>query len=500
MLIPTGHENLEGRRWPWITIAIIAVNFLVFAFTYGGMEADSARAAEVKVKTLLLAAYHKNVEMSDQQQQMVASFQKSRPQQWEMMVDPERRPYGEAPMWDLEMREYDGNQANTEMAALDSEYKEILASSFIEKYAYFPTKGGLFSYISSSFLHAGWFHIIFNMWFLWLAGSVTEDAWGRIFYPLFYAGGCFASLWAHTTAHPDSIVGVVGASGAVAALMGAFLVRNFKTQINFVLVFIWGFIPRFYRFKSPAWLMLPLWLITQIFWGTMIGELGGVAYWSHVGGFVFGTAVAFGVKYSGWEKKMDAAIEKQTTWSVDPRVVEAGEIITRDPNAAIEKLTAVVAEQPENADALALLSKAYWQLNRQEENRDVLARLAKLHIKKRELDLAVENLDDFRNAGGENFPAPEWLAICRHLENIPNYERAAAEYEAYAKAYPADRMSVYALVAAARINLKNIHNKSEAARLYRAADASPVPHLDWEDAIKKGLRDSLAPDPQPVTA
>ncbi len=493
MLIPTGHENLQGRRWPWITIAIIVVNFLVFGLTYGNLEGQSLEANRIKDKTLMIAAYHQQAKLSENQQKFVEGFKKSRPKVWESITDPERRPYPGMERWDLEMREWDTRQANEELVSLDEQLSEIQTSSVIEKYAFYPTQKSFITYITSSFLHGGWFHIIFNMWFLWLAGSVIEDAWGRLIYSVFYTLACFASLIAHSMAHPDSVVGVIGASGAVAALMGAFLVRHFKTQINFLLIFFWGFIPRFYRFKSPAWAMLPLWLFIQLFWGMMVGEDAGVAYWSHVGGFLFGCAVALGLRYSGLEKKMDSAIDAQVGWSSDARIVEAGEILTRDPNGAVERLQAALAEQPENADALALLSKALWQLNRLEENRDALSRLVKLHIKKREMEHAVEVLDDFRSSGGEAFPATEWLAICRHLENVPNYERAAAEYEAYAKAYPAERMSVYALVAAARIQLRNLQNRTEAARLYRAADASAVPHLDWEEAIKRGLREASTP-------
>lgn len=487
MLIPTGHENLEGRRWPWVTIAIIVINLIVFAFSYSGLEADSERIGEMRKKVVLLAAYHRNVELSEQQAQFIESFKKTNPDAWEHYESPDRRPEN---TWDIEMRDYDAGQVNEELANLDSAYKEILSTSIIEKYAFYPTKGETLTYITSSFLHGGWFHIIFNLWFLWLAGSVTEDAWGRIAYAIFYTAACFVSLFAHTAANPDSWRGVIGASGAVSALMGAFLIRNFSTKINFMLIFFWGFIPRFYRFKSPAWLMLPLWFLSQVFWGSMLGENSGVAYWSHVGGFAFGTVVALGLKFSGFEKKMDAAIEAEVGWSTDPRIVEAGEIITRDPNGAIQRLQAVLAEHPDNMDALAMIAKAYWQVNRIDEHRATLATLAKLHIKKRDFDHALTEFDEFRQSGGENFPAAEWLAICRHLENIPSYERAASEYEAYAKAYPTEKMSVYGLVAAARINLKNLTNKSEAARLYRLADASAVPHLHWEDAIKRGLKDS----------
>jgi membrane associated rhomboid family serine protease len=495
MLIPTGHENLEGRRWPWITIAIILLNVVAFGASYSSMDSDSERGAEVRIKTLLLAAWHPQVTKTPAQQKLVESFQKSNPRVWAIMEDENRRPESR---WDIEMREYDHQQANEEMAALDAQLAEVQRTSVLERYAFFSDKRDAYRYVTSSFLHGGWFHIIFNMWFLWLAGSVMEDAWGRAIYPVFYGLACFVSLFAHGTAHPDSIKAVIGASGAVAALMGAFLVRFFSTRINFLLIFFWGFIPRFYRFQAAAWVMLPLWLGIQVFWGLMIGEDGGVAYWSHVGGFVFGTVTALGMKFSGMEKKVDAAIEAEVGWSSDPRVVRAGEILTRDPQGALAELQAVLAEHPQNLEALSLLAKAQWQAGQIEPSRETLAQLAKIHIKKREFEHALENFDEYRHSGGEKFPAAEWLAVCRHLENVPNYERAAAEYEAYAAAWPAERMSVYALVAAGRIQLKNLNNKSEAARLYRLADASAVPHLDWEEAIKKGLREAAAPAPVTV--
>ena len=171
MLIPTGHENLEGRRWPWITIGIIVLNFIVFGVTYSGLEADSERLSELHTKVLLLTAYHRDVQLSEGQSQFVESYKKTNPKMWERMEDPERRPEGK---WDVEMREYDLRQVNDELADLDTQTKELQSASVIEKYAFYPTKKEWRSYLTSSFLHAGWFHIIFNMWFLWLAGSVTD--------------------------------------------------------------------------------------------------------------------------------------------------------------------------------------------------------------------------------------------------------------------------------------------------------------------------------------
>jgi hypothetical protein len=108
------------------------------------------------------------------------------------------------------------------------------------------------------------------------------------------------------------------------------------------------------------------------------------------------------------------------------------------------------------------------------------------------MDAALQNFDDFVNSGSENFPPAEWMQLIRWFESQQNWERAAGEYERYAASHPTDRMAVYSLVSAARIQLKNLNNKSEAARLYRAAQSSPIPHLDWDDAISRGLREATA--------
>lgn len=490
MLFPLGHENLEGRRWPWITIGIIVLNFLVFGLTHGRMEDEARRIAQTKVHILLLEASHPYVEKSPEVAAMIERFKASKPKLWQMMQDPHRRPES---LWDLEMRDYEPWQANAAMARLSQEMQQNEQASFLEQYAFFAGKRTALSYLTAAFLHVGWFHILFNMWFLWLAGSVLEDSWGRIVYPIFYvACGAFA-FHMQAVADPGSLAAGVGASGAVAGLMGAFLVRYFRTKIHFVMFYFLGLLPRVWRFRSPAYIMLPLWLGLQVFSASQVGEFGdGVAYWAHIGGFLLGMVVALGLKFSGIEKKVDAAIEKKVTWTADPRIVEAGEILGGNPVRAVELLEPIVAEKPEVIEAWALLERAYWQKQDFENYRLALVTLARLHLKHQEMDAALQNFDDFLNSGGHAFPAAEWMQLIRWFESRQNWERAAAEYERFANVHPAGRMAVYSLVSAARIQLKNLHNKSEAARLYRAAQASPVPHLDWDDAITRGLREATA--------
>src|SRR5437016_12786998 len=138
----------------------------------------------------------------------------------------------------------------------------------------------------------------------------------------FLAGA--AALQFHAWLNPGSLAPTLGASGAVAALMGAFLVRFPKTKIEVALVLGLRSLTNLalgkgIRFKAAAYWLLPLWLLMEIFSGALFGAHSGVA---HVGGFVFGLA-ALGLRYSGLEHKVNEAIEAKVTWTADREIVEA---------------------------------------------------------------------------------------------------------------------------------------------------------------------------------
>ena len=148
----------------------------------------------------------------------------------------------------------------------------------------------LYTLLTSMFMHASWSHIVGNMVFLWAFGPQIEDAMGKGRYAAFYlAGGIVASL-AEVAVDPGSTVTSLGASGAIAAVMGAFLVTYPRDQIRTVLLLGW-----FARVTFvPAVLLIGFWLLTQLVsLGTVTeAQSGGVAYMAHVGGAVFGAATA----------------------------------------------------------------------------------------------------------------------------------------------------------------------------------------------------------------
>lgn len=145
------------------------------------------------------------------------------------------------------------------------------------------------SLLTMMFLHGGWLHLISNMWFLWIFGNNIEDRLGHVIFVCFYVlGGLLASA-CHWAVDPSSAVPVIGASGAVAAVLGAYAVTfpTAKVRTLFFLFFI-------FIFDIPALVVLGLWFLQQLLAG--IGALGanmhgGVAWWAHVGGFVAGAVL-----------------------------------------------------------------------------------------------------------------------------------------------------------------------------------------------------------------
>ncbi len=142
--------------------------------------------------------------------------------------------------------------------------------------------------ITSMFLHGGWMHLIGNMWFLWLFGNNVEDSMGHLRFIAFYLLTGLAAALGQVVADPDSIVPMVGASGAISGVMGAYLVLYPRVKV-------YTLVPIFIFFTSialPAWAMLGYWFVIQLVSGLFSsGEMGGVAFWAHIGGFVAGVVL-----------------------------------------------------------------------------------------------------------------------------------------------------------------------------------------------------------------
>ena len=487
MLIPLRHENNKGRRWPVISLGLIAINTIVFLGTHFQMDAQQARLGEARVHILLLAAWHPELTLNSDAQELVDRVKEKSPGVWKQITSAQRQP---ADTWEARMLlQNDGTKLQDEMDKLERDYDDAQHDSIANRYGFVPAHPQPFSYISSMFLHFGWMHIIGNMWFLWLAGAILEDTWGRIIYPIVYAAGGIIAVLVHAWSDSTSLTPMAGASGAVAALMGAFLVRFPRTKIEMLWLFGFGF--RSYRFHARAYWLLPLWLVLEIFSGSLVGAGSGVAHWAHVGGFAFGAVAAVGLMYSGLEHVANQAIEAKISWTADPAIVQATEKMDQGQlDEAIAILQPHLATYPNDLEAVVLLSQLYWRKSDLPKYHEVLVKQCQLHLKAQNFDAAFQDFGDYLNSGGERLPVSTWLELCRAAESQQNFERAVEEYRQLARAYPNERQSLLALMAAGRLSLNKLNKPAEALKFFEAAAASPVPHIDWETNIQGGIREA----------
>ena len=140
--------------------------------------------------------------------------------------------------------------------------------------------------LTSMFLHGSWMHLLGNMCFLWIFGNNIEDSMGRLRFVAFYLACGLAAATGQVWANPNSVIPMVGASGAISGVMGAYLIL-FPTVRVYVLVPIIIFIT---SIALPAWVILGYWFLIQFISGMVASrdDMGGVAFWAHVGGFVAG--------------------------------------------------------------------------------------------------------------------------------------------------------------------------------------------------------------------
>jgi membrane associated rhomboid family serine protease len=163
-------------------------------------------------------------------------------------------------------------------------------SYFIEEYGAIPAEissgTDLFTLFTNIFLHGGWMHLIGNMLFLWIFADNIEATIGNIRFLLFYlGGGIFASL-VHVLFNLESSIPSIGASGAISAVLGSYLVMFPRSRVRILVIYF------FSSFYLSAYIFLGLWIVFQVFSGisalSQNPDSGRVAYWAHIGGFGFG--------------------------------------------------------------------------------------------------------------------------------------------------------------------------------------------------------------------
>lgn len=306
MIFPLSHERMTARRWPIVTTLIFFICFFVqLAMSQMGNRPsrghDDAEARAVEYFT-----DHPYLEVKPGAQ---PSLDEETVRVAHTMARATPTP--------------DDGTVSAEQAQLDQLIAAAASPSStsadpLRRFGYVPAEHNWLGLLTSPFVHAGWWHLVGNMWFLFFCGMTLEDRWGRVVFPLFYvAAGAFSAL-VHGWLDPHSTVPLVGASGAIAGCMGAFTVAFARTRVRFALLITL----RPTTFMAPAYAVLPVWAAFE-FLEAFLFPGDGTAHWAHVGGFGFGIVVGFLLHRTGLDRRLDDAVEVAAVLGGDPRIDEA---------------------------------------------------------------------------------------------------------------------------------------------------------------------------------
>jgi tetratricopeptide (TPR) repeat protein len=265
------------------------------------------------------------------------------------------------------------------------------------------------------FIHGGWLHLLGNLLLLYLTGPFIEDVWGRPIFIAFYIAAGIFSGFMFSLYSPNFTGPLIGASGAIAGLMGVFLIRYWKTKIKFWFFFfvIHG------TFKAPAWLMLPIWLALEIFSANRIdsvnAEGGGVAHWAHIWGFIFGVVMAALMKrFKVEETHIHPKIESQVRF-VDEgyKALEEAKLKINEgkTDEAYVLLLGAARKNPMNRDVVEGLWNQGKELGKEKEAEEFFSRLIESEIRRDQMDVAFVHFMDLR----EKVPQASISATCKFM-------------------------------------------------------------------------------------
>jgi membrane associated rhomboid family serine protease len=473
LVIPIGQENGEVRRQPWVSYGIVAFNVLVFAvlwFASTGSEVPAKFEAQGRVVTEYLI---RNPYLTVPPE-LTAFYGRRGLQLLEHAKATAPRPDA----WIVRRQQQKLNAMASELFAIGRELP-LLKPGFI------PASPDAFAALSSLFVHASLLHLLGNMIFFFATGPFLEDVLGRVLFFLVYVLSGVAALAAHAWQNPGSLAPVVGASGAIAGIMGAFLVRLRTSRIRmlFVPIILLPWVR--FRFLVPAFVFLPLWFVGQFWVATNLTEPGSVAVWAHVGGFVFGAVLMLLILLLGIEKRwIDPRIEARVAWNQDAGLVEALDAQERgDVRGARRRTEGVLRQDPSNVDA----RRFAYDLAVQEQDAAAFgreaSRLLELYVARGDDDLATQLIGEASAHDMDALPLRFFQRAASFLEKRGDEAWALRFHRKTAESHPGSAAALHALVRMAEIAQKE-GDTAGARDALRRASQHPECFGDWRNVVE----------------
>ncbi len=317
-IIPYGHSGVALYRVPWATIVIFVVCVVAFVLTNGASDRAWEESHEIYREIIESFIANPTLELDPR---ILGMFLRSKG-----LDEYEREVYLESlSKWAEENPQPGVIATQEEIDRLTQMYWAVRQSSPTYRFGLVPAAQTPLSHLTHIFMHGSWGHLLGNMLFLFLTAPYLEQRWGRPFFVGCYIAVGFLTgvLW--VVRHPGIEITAIGASGAIAGLMGAFLICFGAAKIRFAywFVIVWG------AFEVPAWLVLPVWLSKEVFAARQQdilfrGAAGGVGHWTHVWGFIFGMAFAWGLSLVGLDRRLGDVVADEPVVLVPAHRSSAG--------------------------------------------------------------------------------------------------------------------------------------------------------------------------------
>jgi len=472
MLLPISHEEDKVRRLPLITMGVIALNVLFMIFVNPVIETQKDRLFSLAFKKYKVL--------------------------WEYMSETRKAIVPHMDAEDLDKKVRAGEYMDKETDAyrkwleLDEEYQKRLDSTIYHWLGFIPSRFyRLHTFVTSLFVHGGFlfgfFHLAFNMWFLYLVGCNMEDVWGRRNFLIFYAGAGLLALAVHCLVNFGSKVPAIGASGAVAGVMGAFMIRNYRTSLR-VLYVLPPFAPPFTgTFFLPAWIFFSFWFLLQVLSGLgSISHAAGVGYWAHVGGFVGGASTALFFKFRGIERDYIAPKLEEEIEAVKVPALMGLAFRERDQgnlDRALRLMKEFLLQQPNNVDAYRELANIYSALNDPQSAALAFAKVIQLSLADKQDEVALHTYYEILFAKLPLHLPPETLySLAGVLGRNERLDDSLKLYQRLLKEAPESDIAPRAVHRCAEI-FKEMGKYQLALSAYQHL-LSRYRNADWEDVVR----------------
>jgi membrane associated rhomboid family serine protease len=482
--IPIGTENSTVRRLPVITFAIMALNVLVY---YGTLPAVAGQLKEIidsgtQLEQFVMQHQEQLLADKDVRKELIGIGLISKSQS-DFIEEQMKRDPDAARDYEFWFKGSGGAEMRDEFSQKVAAFKAARNKSLRFNYGLAPNgEWHAHQLITYAFLHADVLHLFGNLIVFFAIAFTLEDLWGRGVFGVFYIFGAIFSCLPFVFS--PSPAPLIGASGAISATMGAFLIRLPKTKIK---LFFWShwFIRMFLGKKklivfAPGYVYLIAYFLMNIIqW--YFDRSSPVAYSVHIAGFVYGAGFAFILKASRYEEThINPKIEAKVSFQAPEAVTQGLEFLDKGKvELAERKLRSHLIKDPNNLETILALIQVYQQTMNYDQLNSMYGRLIRYHLANDDKEAALFAYDNLLSSFPDNdmaarIPVRDWMVICEYLREAEMNREAGVEYERLVNACPDDPNAVRAAVQGGEAALL-AQDIDRSYRLFKMAESMSPP-------------------------